>query len=227
MKPLDSGELVRAVHRAVMQHSLSAFNRNRDQWLREEVRRHTERIREVTTGTLASLLNALEARSSHFRGHSQSVSDCAAAVAGQLGLPDDEVDAVRVAGLLHDIGMIGVPDSIVGKPRALTAEERRAVEAHCEKGAEILQPLAHLSRSARYVLEHHERLDGSGYPSRKRGAEISTGGLIVGVAETWRGLREERPFRDRISRGDALATLAGAADEWYPVNLLTALSSVV
>lgn len=226
-KPYDPGTLVRSVHRAAMQYSLAAFARNRDQWLRREVDRQTERIREVTTGALATLLNALEARSAHFRGHSQAVSDTAAAIAGELRLAEDDLEDVRVAGLLHDLGMIGVPDSIVGKPGGLTADERRAIEAHCQKGAEILRPLAHLARVATYVIEHHERLDGSGYPSRKRGAEISLGGLIVGLAETWSGLTADRPHRDRASRNDALATLTAAKDVWYPANLLAALSRVV
>lgn len=226
-KPHDPAELVSAVHRAAMQYSIAALTRNRDMWLRREVHRQTERIRDVTTGVLATLLNALEARHAHFRGHSQAVSDFAASLARAAGLADEDVEEIRVAGLLHDIGMIGVPDSIVGKPRELSVQERRIIETHCEKGAEILAPLAHLSRPAQYVLDHHERLDGSGYPARKRGSDISLGGLVVGLAETWSGLTEDRPYRDRVSSAEAIATLAAAKDVWYPANLLGALSKIV
>lgn len=226
-KPVDAPDLARAVHKAAMQHALNAFGRAKDQMLREEVRRKTEELREVTLGTLASLVNALEARSPHFQGHSQNVASCAESIASALGLSTEETAVIRTAGLLHDVGMIGVPDAIINRPGQLTPDERAVIEDHCRKGAEILEPLLHLGPAIRSVLEHHERIDGSGYPEKKRGDAISLGGQIVGLAETWTAITEVRSFRDSMTTPEAIATLAGAAGRWYAVDLVDALLSVV
>lgn len=222
-KPVDLKELSRAVHQAFMGRARSEYETSTRIWLQEEVEHRMEEIRELTLGTLTTLLNTLEARSPHFKGHSQAVADCAEGIARELGLPADEVDAVRTAGLLHDIGMIAVPDHVWDKPGDLTPEELEAIRAHCRRGAEIIEPLLHLRSSARYILEHHERLDGSGYPEGLRGDEISVGGQIVGLAETWTAMTEDRSFRDRMSEADALSTLVGAADLWYSSRLIEAL----
>lgn len=226
-KPVEPQELARAVHRAFMAHASDAYTRATGTWLRDQVQKRTEHIRDLTLGTLASLLNALEARSPHFKGHSQKVAEYAEGIARALDLPASEVEAVRTAGLLHDIGMIAVPDGIVEKPGDLTPSEVEAIRAHCRRGADILEPLPHLEPSITYILEHHERLDGSGYPEAKRGDEITRGGQIVGLAETWTAMIEDRSFRDRMSRADALSTLMAAGDRWYSTELIRALASYV
>ncbi len=226
-KPVDLYELTRSVQRAFMQRAVEEYQQSTTRWLQQQVDEKTREIRDVTLGALASLLNALEARSTHFKGHSQSVSLCAASIARELSLSAAEVDEIRIAGLLHDIGMIAVPDSIVQKIGALDDDERRVIEGHCRTGAEILEPLSHLGASITYVLEHHERIDGMGYPDRKRGDAISRGGQIVGLAEAWTALMEVRPFRDRMSMSDAMATLSAASGKWFAPDLLNALRNTL
>lgn len=222
-KPLDYEELARTVRRAFVAYAREKYARSMRTWLRQEVQRQTEVIRELTVGTLASLVKVLEAKSPYFKGHSEAVAECAEAVARTKDLPDEEVEAIRTAGLLHDIGMVAVPHSVVDKPDDLTSEEIGMIRGHCETGADILEPLEHLGVSITYILEHHERLDGSGYPEGKRGDEITLGGQIVGLAETWTAITEDRPYRDRMTPADAMATLAGAADLWYSAELVEAL----
>lgn len=226
-KPVDLQELARSAHRAFMAYARDEYTQSTELWLRREVNRQTREIRRLTLGTLASLLNALEARSPHFKGHSQSVGECAEGIARALDLPESEVEAIRTAGLLHDIGMIAVPDGVVEKPGDLTPEELQAVRAHCRRGAEILEPLSHLGPSITYIYQHHERLDGSGYPEALRGEDISLGGQIVGLAETWNAMTEDRSFRDRMTPSDAMSTLLAAADRWYPEELIRALWTYV
>ncbi|MFP3947773.1 MAG: HD-GYP domain-containing protein [Longimicrobiales bacterium] len=226
-KPVDLQELARSAHKAFMAYARDEYAQSTELWLRREVNRQTREIRQLTTGTLASLLNALEARSPHFKGHSQAVGGCAEGVARALELPDSEVEFIRTAGLLHDIGMIAVPDGVVQKPGELTPEERSAIQDHCRRGAEILEPLTHLGPAITYIYQHHERLDGSGYPEALRRDEISLGGQIVGLAETWNAMTESRSFRDRMSNSDAMDTLMAAADRWYPTELIRALWSWV
>jgi putative two-component system response regulator len=223
VKPVEFAELLRAVQKAVMAHATAEFTQATDAWLREEVRRQTARVREVTLGALEALVHALEARSPHFAGHSQSVATCAEEIARALGLGPDEVSSIRTAGLLHDIGMIGVPDSIIAKPGQLDPQEYAAVMAHCRSGADILEPMTHLGPAITFVLEHHERLDGGGYPDRKKGAAISLGGQIVGLAEAWTALTEGRSYRDRMSHADAMGTLAATGGKWFAPELLEAL----
>jgi putative two-component system response regulator len=139
-----------------------------------------------------------------------------------LGLPDVEVTAVRTAGLLHDVGMIAVPDVIVNKPGSLDADERKTIQDHCTRGAEILEPMEHLGPAITYVLEHPERISGSGYPHGKRGDEISLGGQIVGLAEAWMALIEHPSYRSAMSKTDAMGTLVGATGR-FSADLIEAL----
>lgn len=222
-KPIDHRELSAAVQKAFMDIARDEYQREMDSWLRAEVRRQTQAVQDVTLATLESLLNALEARSAHFKGHSQSVAVSAAGIARELDIPEPEVRAIRTAGLLHDIGMIAVPDDVVDKPGELNPDEFAAIRDHCRKGAEILEPLTHLGPVVRFVHEHHERVDGSGYPDQKRGDEISLGGQIVGLAEVWTALTEPRAYREGMTKAKALTMLEGHAGSWFSEELIAAL----
>ena len=223
VKPFEAAEFDRAVRSAFMAHAQEEYAHQSEAWLRGEVDRQTGLIRSMTVGTLTALLNAQEARTPHFRGHSQAVAACAAGIARAMGLSGAEISSIKTAGLLHDIGMIAVPDSVVNKPGSLSPEEYRAVEAHPVRGAEILEPMEHLGAARLYVREHHERLDGTGYPDGKKGDDISLGGQIVALAEAWTAITEDRSYRDRMSPAEALETLYGAEGEWYASDVLRAL----
>jgi putative nucleotidyltransferase with HDIG domain len=222
-KPVKRGDLVVAVQRALLQRAAAAHHHAVVEWMYAELARNEDRVRDVTLGTLASLINAVDARSPHFRGHSKAVALQAAAVAQTLGLDEDSVEAVRTAGLLHDIGMIGIPDAVTQKPGALTPEETQLVRTHCEVGAEIIEPLRHLATSRLYILEHHERWDGSGYPGGKTGPDISTGGQIVGIAEAWTAILESRAYREGRSREEGLEMLTAHKGEWFSPEVTEAL----
>ena len=222
-KPVEPDALRRAVLRAYLRRAADAHHRTIVNWMYEAMDRNAQAIRDVTIGTLTALINALDARSAHFRGHSQAVAMQAAAIAHALGLEEDEVEMIRVAGMLHDIGMIGIPDAIVDKPGALTAEELEAIRTHCDAGAAIVEPMKHLGASRLYVLEHHERLDGSGYPDGKRGDEISLGGQIVGISEAWAGILESRSYRGGHSREEGYDILTANEGRWFSPEVTRAL----
>lgn len=222
-KPLDLTELARSVQRSLTSYAADDYARCVSAWFRDEVARQSAKGSEIMLGTLAALVNALEARSPHFRGHSHRVAECAVKIARAIGSSDAEVETVHAAGLLHDVGMIAVPDSIVQKPSFLDPEEMEVVREHCRTGAEILEPITHLGPAIRFVLEHHERLDGSGYPDGKRGAKISTGGQIIGLAEAWTALSEARNYRGRMDRSEARAALVAASGTWFSEDLVRAL----
>ncbi len=222
-KPFEPSELLRTTSAAFVDHARLEYQRDMDVWLRAEVKRGTELLRRVTLGTITSLMNAAEASTPQFRGHSLRVAECATGIAEALGLEPADVGPIRTAALLHDVGMVAVPDAVLNKPGTLSRNEFALVAEHCRFGAELLKPLEHIGPVATYVLEHHERLDGSGYPDGKKGDEISLGGQIVGLAEAWSALTEDRPFRERMSPQDAVATLVGGAGAWFRADLIDAL----
>jgi putative nucleotidyltransferase with HDIG domain len=222
-KPLDFDELARVVQRTFIKRAAAGYHRAMVAWMHDEVERNAAAVREVTLGTLGALVNALDARSRHFRGHSQAVAMQAAAVAQTLGLDVEEVEVVRVAGLLHDVGMIAIPDAVVEKPDALTAEEYRLIRTHCAVGVGILEPMKHLGSAITYIGEHHERWDGSGYPRGRRGEEISLGGQIVGISEAWTAILESRAYRTGRSREEGMAILQEQKDVWFSEAVTDAL----
>ncbi len=222
-KPIELEKLRRAVQRAFLRRGADDHHRAMVNWMYGAMDRNAQAIREVMLGTLTSLTNAMDARSPHFRGHTRAVAMQAAAVAQALELDEHGVEAVRIAGMLHDIGMIGVPDAVVEKPGALTPEETELIRSHCETGAVIIEPMTHLGPSIRYVLEHHERLDGSGYPDGKKGEEISVGGQIVGIAEAWTAILKSRAYREGRSREEAMEILLAHQGQWFTEEVTSAL----
>src|SRR5213594_4996882 len=151
-KPIELADLGRAVQRALKRREMLLENRHLNQWLKEEVttrtaelQRERHRLERVTTATLEALVNALEAKDPYLRGHSARVADLSATVASQMGLTDEEVEQVRVAGRLHDIGKIGTREAVLNKQGALSPEEFEHVKQHVVIGSQILAPLPHLA----------------------------------------------------------------------------------
>jgi putative nucleotidyltransferase with HDIG domain len=233
MKPLDLGTFEAAVRRALLARAQAIFHRRVHGRLRDEVQRKTAelerqnaRLEQVTIASLSALVSLLEARSHHFEGHSQDVSRIAEAMARSMGLPGEEVEAIRVAGLLHDIGMIAVPDAILHKGENLTASEVAFVREHPLLAERVLRPFVHLGHAVDYVLGHHERMDGSGYPRGLSGSEIPLGAQIVSVADAYVALVESRPFRAAVAPEQARGVLREAQGSGFAGRVLDALDTV-
>ena len=157
--------------------------------------------------TLEALVNALEAKDPYLRGHSARVADLSAMVAAQLGCTDEQIEAVRTAGRLHDIGKIGIREEILNKQGPLTGEEYEQVKQHVTVGSQILAPLVHLKDVIGFVRSHHERWDGKGYPDRLAGEAIPLGARIVGTVEIYDALTTARPYQDKMSSEEAVERL--------------------
>jgi diguanylate cyclase (GGDEF)-like protein len=179
------------------------------------------------TRTLASALaRAVDAKDSYTRSHCQTVSQLCGLVAAELGLRGDRLARVRVAGLLHDVGKIGVPDAILNKPAKLTAPEYEHMKRHSLLGYDIVQA-ADMALEARWVRHHHERFDGGGYPDGLAGAEIPLESRIILVADAFEAMTSDRPYRSAPGQEFAVAELHSHAGTQFDPDVVAALTRVL
>jgi hypothetical protein len=156
------------------------------------------------TEVIVALVRAVEAKDVYTRGHTQRVSDLAMRVGQELRLPREELRILARSAMLHDIGKIGVPDSILNKPGALTAEEFEVIKEHPARGHAIIKDVRSLQSEVGGVRHHHERWDGSGYPDGLQGEAIPLEARIIAVADVFDALTSPRPYRGAWSRQRAL-----------------------
>jgi putative nucleotidyltransferase with HDIG domain len=233
-KPIELVDLGRAVHRAIKRREMLLENRHLNQWLKEEVttrtaelQRERHRLERVSTATLEALVNALEAKDPYLRGHSARVADLSANLATEMGLSEEDVDRVRMAGRLHDLGKIGTRDAVVNKEGPLTSEEFEHVKQHVIIGAQILAPLTHLGDVVSMVRTHHERTDGTGYPDGLRAEEIPLGGRIIAVAEVYDALTTARPYQDKMTPEETVERMADLSGTVLDPKVYEALVRIV
>jgi diguanylate cyclase (GGDEF)-like protein/putative nucleotidyltransferase with HDIG domain len=173
----------------------------------EQERGKAQQISELHLATIEALALAIDAKDQTEPNHIQRVQAYATGLARALGMPETEVQAVKTAALLHDIGKLAIPDHILAKPGPLTPEEFQRVRVHPEVGAAILHAVPFPSPVAPLILSHHERWDGRGYPAGLKETEIPLGARVVGVVEYFDALTSDRPYHKAISQEAALALL--------------------
>jgi HD-GYP domain-containing protein (c-di-GMP phosphodiesterase class II) len=177
----------------------------------EDMRRLYHQMQRAICQSLLGLANALEAKDPYTRGHSERVGVWSGRLGAGLGLAAADVDVVVQAGLLHDIGQIGVPETVLRKRGPLDQDEWALMRNHPLVGAQIVAPFEFFAGGALAVRHHHERWDGSGYPDGLSGAAIPLGARIVAVADVFDALTSDRPYRTALPRDAALAYLATEA----------------
>lgn len=193
----------------------------------EDVRRVHHQLQRAICQSLLGLANALEAKDPYTRGHSERVGVWGRRLASALGLPQAEVDTVTQAGLLHDLGKIGVPEAVLRKRGALDAAEWALMRNHALLGSQIVAPFDFFAGGALAIRHHHERWDGSGYPDGLAGTAIPLGARIVAVADVFDALTSDRPYRSALSRDAALACLTGEAGRTLDADVVAVLLGLV
>jgi putative two-component system response regulator len=180
-----------------------------DQELVTRVRNHL-RIKELTDqlenaeNIILALVRIMEAKDPYTRGHSERVSRYSRLLAQELGMSDEKLQLLGRAGMLHDVGKLGIDDAIIRSPDELTQEEREKVHSHPSKGSELISSLSSLADALALIESHHERFDGTGYPHRLAREEIPLEARIIAVADTFDALTTDRPYRKALSIDEAL-----------------------
>jgi HD-GYP domain-containing protein (c-di-GMP phosphodiesterase class II) len=160
---------------------------------------------------LASLSRAIEARDPYTRGHSDRVTEIAEAVARRLGWSEERLALLRLGGPLHDVGKLGISNALLAKPGRLNAGELDQIREHPRLGARILLRIAVFRAAIPYVLYHHERWDGRGYPTGRAGEEIPLEARVLAVADAFDAMTSDRPYRRALDHEEAVAEVARCA----------------
>ncbi|HZR09499.1 MAG TPA: HD domain-containing phosphohydrolase [Myxococcales bacterium] len=233
LKPPRVTELVRAIERAWSKSRLTSARARYHQGLARRVR---ERTAELTTAlggialsysnTLVALVNALDAREHETSDHSQRVVRYTLAIARRMGIRDAQLEHIGRGALLHDIGKIGVPDSILLKPGPLTQTEWAEMRRHPEVGYRILETIEFLRPAAEIVLAHQERWDGGGYPRRLRGDAIPLGARIFAIADTLDAMTSDRPYRKAASFAQARMEIARCGGTQFDPRCVVAFTQI-
>lgn len=169
-----------------------------------------------------TLITVLEVHDPDSIGHQRRVADLAAALARRLQWPAAEIQAVELAALIHDIGMVSVPARVLGKREFLTAEEVRQIQRHVKVGVEMVQHIDFPGPVTSLIAQHHERINGSGYPDGLRGSQVLRGAQLIGMADMLDAMTRDRPYQPAQTMEQALGTLLMASGVLFDADLVKA-----
>jgi len=221
-KPVSIHELELRLARVVRERSNIKKRRQAEKDLRESL----EKLRVVMESVVEAMALAIEKRDPYTSGHQKRVAMVADAIANQMGLPDEEVNGVRVAAMVHDIGKISIPGEILSKPGELTDIEMSLIREHPRSGYDILKGIDFPWPVSEMVIQHHERLDGSGYPHGLTSDAIHLGAKILGVADTVEAMISHRPYRASLGLDKALDEIRKNKNKLYDPDVVDACVAV-
>jgi putative two-component system response regulator len=233
-KPLDANKVPFRIQIALGRRRLNLYEASYRMALESRVNERTqeiwakqEKIRNQVLNTINALVTALQAKHDYTGEHSRRVADVAIALARALGLTDEEVSCIELAALFHDIGKIGIRDTILNKPGLLTPDEFDHVKQHPLIAEQILAPIEDFSSLLSVVKHEHERFDGSGYPSGLRGEDIPLGARIIAIADTYDALVSDRSYRKGCAMTNAVAEIRRCAGTQFDPRLVDTFIKVV
>jgi putative two-component system response regulator len=206
-KPFFIADIVKSINYVDRKRELDRQKRELLQTLETKVQERTQELEAVYVDVLSSLAQVLETRDFSTFGHCKRVSHYSRLIADEMGLSPEDKHYLEIAALLHDVGKVGISDSILLKPAALDKDEWANLKHHPAKGVEILKPLKYLGPALPAILHHHEFFNGSGYPDGLKGEDIPLNARIIAVVDAWDVMRSDRPYRKALCREAATKEL--------------------
>jgi putative nucleotidyltransferase with HDIG domain len=195
--------------------------------LADQLRQANDLLETANISFATALVATLDARDRYTAGHSAAVAIYARDIAMRLALPIEQVRLAHLAGLVHDVGKVGLPSGLLEKPGALTLDERRRMEQHSVIGERILANVDSYHEVATIVRHHHERFDGGGYPDGLKGRDIPLLARIVAVADAYNAMTSDRPYRDAMPSRVARLRLAQAVESQFDTSVVVAFEAVL
>lgn len=186
----------------------------------EELKASHDKIQLILEGTVLVISKIVESRDPYTAGHEQQVARIACIIARKMALPEDQIEAIRIAGLLHDIGKIAVPAEILTKPGQLSRLEMEMVKTHSQNAYDILKNIVVPYPIAQIILQHHERMDGSGYPQGLKGEDIFLEARIIGLADVIEAMSAHRPYRAALGIEAAIEEITKHRGALYDANIV-------
>ncbi len=221
-KPYQREELMARVHTHLELHRL----RNRLEEMVEErtmsLKQSEAKLRASLFDSISAIAATVEMRDPYTAGHQRRVAEIAKAIAGELGLPEHQVEGIYLASVVHDVGKVRVPAEILSKPGTLTELEFSLIKQHSQAGYDILKEVDFPWQIAQFVLQHHERKDGSGYPQGLKGDDILLEARIISVADVIEAMASHRPYRPGRGIEAALVEISGKRDILYDPSIVDA-----
>lgn len=182
-----------------------------------------EQLKQAEIDTIASLIKTEEAKDVYTRGHSEKVTEISLAIAEEMHLDAESKKTLARAGILHDIGKIGISNDILNKKEKLTDSEWQVIKEHPENAIKILTPLRFLSAEREIILSHHERYDGKGYPRGLKGEDICLEAMILAVADAFDAMNSQRPYRKPLIRDAIIEELIQGRDSQHSAQVTDTL----
>jgi putative nucleotidyltransferase with HDIG domain len=217
-KPIRLSELVIRLKRVLRERQVLRERDHAERKLRDNV----HKLQKAIKGVVQAMARTVETRDPYTAGHQKQVAIISCAIAQELGLSEDRIEGIRVAGIIHDLGKISVPSEILAKPTRLTELEFGIIKTHPEVGYEILKPIEFPWPVAQIVLQHHERMDGSGYPEGLSGEDILLEARILAVADVVEAMASHRPYRAGLGIDKALQEISRNKGTLYDPEVVDA-----
>ena len=215
-KPYSPDELLMIVEAALETYQLKLDNENLIMDLKD-----------LFSGTVKAIVEALDAKDSYTLGRSRRVAYYAMKITNKLSLKSSEVSRIELAGLLHDIGMIGVAEEILNKTQKLTEEEYEKIKTHVQYSVKILEDIKQLNEITEIIKYHHEHYDGNGYPYGLKGEEIPLGSRIIAIADAYDSMVSKRAYRESLSSEEALKVIEEASGKQFDPHLVQVFKEIL
>jgi len=223
----DPEQLMDTVVSAVESYRIIVRNVKLSESLYKELKKSTDKVKTNIEGTIHAMAMTVEMRDPYTAGHQRQVADLASAIAVKMGIPSEQSDSIHLAGTIHDIGKMQVPTEILSKCGKLTALEFDMIKTHSQAGYDILKTIEFQWPIAEFVLQHHERMDGSGYPAGLKGESILIEARILSVADVVDAIVPHRPYRPALGIEKAQEEIFDNRGIGYDSDVVDACLSII